>query len=99
MITVPLRDGAFHADIRLRWLEAADHWFLTVRDAADGRLLVDGIPLVSGTGVRNDLFRPFRHLGIGSLFCRPNRDEVRYTDPGETNLGSFNLIWTEAAEA
>lgn len=96
-VTVPLDNHAFRADLRLRWSESAGHWFLTLRDGSDGCLLVNHLPLIAGTDARNDLFRPFHGLRIGSLFCHPNRDEARHTDPSRDTLASFDLIWTEEA--
>ena len=94
-LTVPLDTGPLQADVRLRYLAAPGKWFLTLVDGVTDETLVNMTPLVACRACLNDLFRPWRHRGIGSLFCRPVPDRDPGGDPGENNLGDFQLIWSE----
>ena len=89
----------FHAQMELRYMPAADQWFVSIWDHAAGELLVNMIPLVCSYGEPNDLLRPFRHLrngkGVGSLLCLRGTDEPSTRDPGENNLAEFQLLWSD----
>ena len=87
----------FHAQAELRYLEAPDQWFLSLRDQSNGELLVHMIPLICSYGQVNDLLAPFRHLrdgrGLGSLFCIRNTDAPATPDPSEQNLNEFRILF------
>ena len=87
----------FHAQTEIRYLPAADRWFLSIRDHSTGELLVNQIPLVCSYGWLNDLLLPFRHLrngaGIGSLFCLRNTDAPSTPDPANRNLTDFQVLF------
>ena len=87
----------FHAQVEIRYLPAADQWFMSIWDHASGELLVNQIPLVCSYGELNDLILPFRYLrdgsGIGSLFVIRNTDEPSSADPGKDNLTEFQVLW------
>ena len=86
----------FHAQIEIRYLPAADQWFLSIWDHASGELLINQIPVICSYGQVNDLLRPFRHLqdgrGLGSLFCLRNTDAPSTQDPAKGNLTEFQVL-------
>ena len=87
----------FHAQIEIRYLPAADQWFLSIWDHASGELLINQIPVICSYGQVNDLLRPFRYLregrGLGSLFCLRNTDAPATSDPAKGNLTEFQLLF------
>ena len=87
----------FHAQIEIRYLPAADQWFLSIWDHASGELLINQIPVICSYGQVNDLLRPFRHLregrGLGSLFCLRNTDAPSTPDPAKGNLTEFQVLF------
>ena len=89
----------FHAQIEIRYLPAADQWFVSIWDHAAGELLVNMIPLICSYGEVNDLLAPFRFLrggkGLGSLFCLRAVDEPSTPDPAEGNLKEFQILWSD----
>ena len=103
VMTVDLSiDGnPFHAQIEIRYLPAADQWFVSIWDHAAGELLVNMIPLICSYGEVNDLLAPFRFLrdgkGLGSLFCLRGTEETITADPAEGNLTEFRLLWSDTA--
>ena len=93
-------DGhAFLAKVELRYLPGPDKWFLSVSDAATGKVYVNQIPLICSYTWLNDLFFPFRHFfqgsGIGSFFVVKAVDAPSTPDPAEGNLEEFQLLWTD----
>ena len=96
-LDLPIDGEPFHAQIEIRYLPAPDQWFLTLRNHADGELLVNMVPLICSRGSVNDLLKPFRHLrggkGPGSLFCLRGTDEPATPDPAKGNLTEFMVLY------
>ena len=89
----------FHMQLELRYLPAPDRWFVSIRDHADGELLVNQVPLVCSYGQANDLLEPFRHLrqgkGLGTLLCLRTTDRPSTPDPAGGNLQEFTVILSD----
>lgn len=92
----------FHMQLELRYLPAPDRWFVSIRDHADGELLVNQVPLVCSYGQANDLLEPFRHLrqgkGLGTLLCLRTTDRPSTPDPAGGNLQEFTVILSDTLE-
>ncbi len=92
----------FHMQLELRYLPAPDRWFVSIRDHADGELLVNQVPLVCSYGQANDLLEPFRHLrqgkGLGTLLCLRTADRPSTPDPAGGNLQEFTVILSDTLE-
>jgi hypothetical protein len=90
------------AQAELRYLSAPDGWVFSVRDGADGELLVNQIPLRASGEELLDLLRPFRHLrggkGLGALYCLRGADDPDGGDPGRDTLTDFRLFWADIGE-
>lgn len=90
----------FHAQVELRYLPAANQWFVSIWDHSSGEMLLNMIPLICSYGEVNDLLLPFRHLrsgkGLGSLLCLRGTDEPSTTDPAEGNLTEFQVVWGDS---
>ena len=93
----------FQAQMELRYLQAPDQWFVSIRDHSTGELLVNMIPLICSYGEVNDLLSPFRHLrggkGLGSLLCLRGTDEPGTPDPAEGNLTEFMVVWSDTYDS
>ena len=87
----------FHAQLELRYLPAAEQWFVSIWDHSSSELLVNMIPLICSYGEVNDLLQSFRHLrdgkGLGTLVCLRGTEEPTSTDPTEKNLTDFIVAW------
>ena len=95
-------DGeSFHAQVEVRFLPAVRQWFVSIWDHSSGELLVNQIPLLVSVGKVNDLLRPFRYLrdgkGLGSLMCLHAADAAQISDPNETNLTEYQVLWGDTA--
>ena len=101
VMTLDLKiDGEeFHAQVELRYLPAAEQWFVSIWDHSGSELLVDMIPLICSYGQVNDLLLPFRHLrngkGLGTLVCLRGTEEPTSVDPTEKNLSDFRVVWAD----
>ena len=96
-LDLTIDDVPFHAQVEIRYLPAADRWFLSIWDHSSGKMLVNQIPVICSYGLVNDLLVPFRHLrngaGLGSLFCLRNTDAPGTPDPARGNLTEFQILF------
>lgn len=87
--------GALTLQLRVRYSEIAGYWVLTISDNA-GNMLVDSVPLVTGSYPAANLLQQHRYLQIGSAYVI-NASGVDQDSPDETNLGSdFLLLWDDS---
>ncbi len=99
VMTLDLKiDGEeFHSQVELRYLPAAEQWFVSIWDHSSSELLVNMIPLICSYGQVNDLLLPYRHLrdgkGLGTLVCLRGTEEPTSVDPSEKNLTDFIVAW------
>ena len=72
VMTVDLSiDGdPFHAQIEIRYLPAADQWFVSIWDHAAGELLVNMIPLICSYGEVSTCFSRSVTLGTAGDWAR-----------------------------
>ncbi len=104
VMTLDLKiDGEeFHSQIELRYLPAAEQWFVSIWDHSSSELLVNMIPLICSYGEPNDLLLPFRHLrggqGMGSLFVLRNTDEPSTVNPSAGSLTEFIVLFGDTYE-
>jgi len=82
--------------LTIKWSAMAGYWVLTV-SGAQGNLLVDGVPLVTGWYPAANLLAQFGYLKIGSAYVlNLGIDNSDY--PGNTDLGTgFILVWGDTA--
>ena len=94
-LQLPLSGGTKLLQVDLRYHKAPGLWFLSVTDRITGELLCSHLPLRASYGAVNDLLKPFRYRGLGSLCCFPSTRRDTPSDPGPEDLSDFNLIWSE----
>jgi hypothetical protein len=93
-VSLEIDGGVTTINLRLRYLDLAGYWLMTVRDRL-GNLLVDGVPVLTGYYPAANLLQQQVYLGIGSAYCI-NASGVAQDYPDDTNLGSdFILLWSD----
>jgi len=77
----------------LRYNEIAGFWVLTVSNA-QGTLIIDSLPLLTGNDSAGNILGQFAYLGIGSAFVL-NVSGVAAPDyPDDEDLGTdYQLLW------
>ena len=97
-LQVPLSSGTRSLRVQLRFHEAPALWFLSIWDSVSGDLLVNSIPVRVSVDAINDLLKPFRYHGLGSLCCFVRGEGSSVPDPGKDKLMDYDLIWSEQLE-
>lgn len=91
-LTVDGNPLALQLDIRFS--EIAAYWVMTISDA-NGNLLVDSMPMITGAYPAANLLAQHRYLAIGSAYI-VNASGVASDYPDNTNLGTdFLLVWSD----
>ena len=87
----------FHAQVELRYMPAADKWFISIWDHSSGEQLINQIPIICSYIEVNDLLAPYSYKrdgkGLGSLFCMRATDPPSTVDPSKGNLTEFQIVW------
>lgn len=79
----------------LSYNEEAGNWIMGIKDA-DGNMLLDSVPLVSGKYPAANILAHHSYLGIGSAYII-NTASSPADHPDATNLGSdFVLVWGDS---
>lgn len=82
--------------LTIRFNEMAGYWVMTIANST-GVVLLDSIPLVTGSYPAANLLQQYGYLGIGSAYVI-NASGVAQDYPDGTNLGSdFLLLWGDTA--
>jgi len=80
----------------LRWNKTANYWVLTITDSAEGTIIIDSLPLVTGVSESEtlNLLRGYAYLRIGVLYLAAIVAVPSSNFPNETNLETeFELAW------
>lgn len=81
----------------ISWSYMAGYWVMTIYDA-QGNLLLDSMPMITGSYPAANLLAQYGYLEIGSAFIL-NLGEPGADYPGINNLGSnFVLLWDDTAD-
>lgn len=84
--------------VTLRYNEVAGYWVMTIYDA-DGVLLLDSLPLLTGDWPAANLLAPYGYLQIGSAYII-NDSHGEHDFPGLGDLGrGFSLVWSDTVLA
>jgi hypothetical protein len=95
-LTVPLSIDATSVTLQLEvgYSEIARYWVMAVYDR-NGNLLLDSIPMITGSYPAANLLQQHAYLAIGSAYV-VNVSGVAQDYPNATNLGTdFQLIWSD----
>ena len=79
----------FHAQVEIRYLPAADQWFVSIWDHSCSELLVNMIPLVCSYGRPSRVLSPLVFFPISMHFTAP--PEIP-SAPTVLQLGSFHRL-------
>lgn len=87
-------DGApLNLQLTLRYNEIAGYWCMTVQNA-QGTVLLDSVPLLTGNDPICNILYQFQWLEIGSAFVLNQTGALTPNYPNNTNLGTgFQLAW------
>ena len=81
-------------NLTIRWNEMAGYWVMSISDA-NGVLLIDSIPLITGWFPAANILAQWGYLKIGSAFVI-NEGTSSSDYPGNSDLGTnFDLLWDD----
>lgn len=93
-ITVEANGQNIPLILHLRYNTEGLFWKMDVSDGKTGKMLICGVPLVTGEYPAADILRPFAYLGIGSAMVLNVTEMTAGNIPGLFDLGTdFILIW------
>jgi hypothetical protein len=91
-VSLNVNNAILKLNITLRFNEMAQYWVLGILDQ-NNNMLVDSIPLLTGTWPAANILQQCQYLGIGSAYII-NLGTAVADYPGVNDLGSnFLLIW------
>ena len=79
--------------VEIRYLNEPGLWYLSIFNASTDETICRYVPLIASYNAPNDLLKPFRHKGAGSIYCVPAVLYPSSENPGLDNLGEFELVW------
>jgi hypothetical protein len=80
-------------NLNIRYNEMANYWVLAISDA-NSNLLVDSIPLVTGTWPAANILKQYDYMEIGSAYVVNVSNIFTYDYPNADQLGTnFVLVW------
>ncbi len=92
----PVVDGnTLSLSLSLSYYEMCGYWVMSITDV-NGNLLLDSVPLLTGSYPAANILAPYAYLAIGSCYLinQGSGDDV----PTSTNLGTdFQLLWGDTA--
>jgi hypothetical protein len=96
-VTLSIDASIVRLHLRVRYLEVAGYWIMTIRDQQSA-LLIDSLPLVTGYYPAANLLQQYAYLAIGSAYLL-NVSGTDEDSPDSTNLGSsFLLVWDDTPD-
>ena len=93
-VTVNVNGENIPLIMHLRFNTEGEFWRMDISDGRTGKMLISGVPLVTGAYPAADRLAQFQHLGIGSMLVLKNSEMTEADLPGYEDLGTdFLLIW------
>ena len=93
-ITVEVDGENLSLQLGLRYNLQARYWVMSVTDGKTGKMLVDGIPILTGVYPAANLLEQYNYLKIGSAVIVPVGPVTEKPEPDDETLGSsFVLVW------
>ena len=93
-ITVEANGQNIPLILHIRYNTEGQFWKMDISDGRTAKMLISGVPLVTGEYPAADLLRPFSYLGIGSAMVLNVTDATERDIPGLFDLGTdFILLW------
>lgn len=110
MVVEPLEDSLYQGitlDLKIEketkrvsldliYLEETDRWYVSLIDFQTNNAYLRNVPLLSSSIKNpNNLWLPFKHKRIGSLYCFPASDNTSTENPSKDNLSEFVIVWSD----
>jgi uncharacterized membrane protein YedE/YeeE len=96
-VTLTVDGAQLTLGLAFKYSQMCGYWLMTIFDA-NNNLLVDSIPMITGSFPGGNLLRGQGYLQIGSAYLiNQSNGETDY--PDNTNLGiTFLLLWGDTCE-
>ena len=96
LVISPIVDGnTISLQLNVRYYEMCGYWVMLIRDV-NNVLLLDSIPLLTGSYPAANILAPYAYLAIGSCYLI-NQGSANDT-PASNELGSlFTMVWSDTA--
>ena len=96
-VSLPIDGGILQITISLRYNKIAGYWYMAVYDAAN-TLLLDSVPLLTGSHPSSNILMPHGYLGIGSAYVINTASAPDDWPDSQGFLnGNFALWWGDTA--
>jgi len=96
--TIPVDGKNIKLKLGISYNSVADYWTMSITDPSTDNLILDNIPLITGSYPAGDLLGQFKYLGLGSATI-VNVGNSLMDNPDSTNLGTdFLLVWGDTVE-
>lgn len=93
-VTVEVSGISIPLFLHLRYNTEGEFWKMDVMDGRDHKMLIAGVPFLTGEYPAADILAQFQHLGIGSALIIEATDQTAEEIPGLFDLGTdFVLVW------
>lgn len=93
--TVSVDNQNITLSLTIRYNEMAGYWVMTITDPTTNIILLDSIPLITGSYPAANVLGQYAYLGIGSAYV-VKAGAVNMDYPDDTNLGTdFLLVWSD----
>jgi len=94
--TIPVDGKNLKLKLGISYNSSAEYWTMSITDPVTGKLILDGIPLLTGGYPAADLLGQFGYLGLGRATI-VNVGNSTMDSPDDTNLGTdFLLAWGDS---
>lgn len=93
-IPLSIDGNTVRLNLTIRYNEMANYWVMTIADQY-GNMLLDSIPLITGTWPAANILSQYQYLNIGSCYVI-NLGNNPNDYPDDTSLGGdFVLVWSD----
>lgn len=94
-VALSINGQTIRLNLTIRYNEMANYWVLTIADA-NNNVLVDSVPLITGTWPAANVLAQYDYLQIGSLFVVNVSNSYIFDYPNADELGTdFVLVWSD----
>ena len=90
-----VNNAILRLNLTIRYNEMATYWVMTIADQ-NNNVLLDSIPLLTGTWPAANILQQYQYLNIGSAYVINAGSQTLYDYPNITDLGTdFVLVWSD----
>ena len=93
-IPLAVAGNTIRLKLEIKYNEMAAYWVMKISDQR-GNVILDSIPLITGTWPAANILSQYQYLGIGSAYVI-NRGNNPNDYPDDSSLGTdFVLVWSD----